>query len=119
MILVSRSNENISECCRLESSSAHLSCSRLLLTIFDSMPWSFPIYSILRYFHLTEILISSGVPVITDPIKVKDIVRKQIEWLGPHPKVDLGPGTDGWYLRSYGSPDGTTSSHMKIIVGTV
>ena len=69
--------------------------------------------------RMAEILISSGVPVITDPIKVKDIVRKQIEWLGPHPKVDLGPGTDGWYLRSYGSPDGTTSSHMKIIVGTV
>ncbi len=70
--------------------------------------------------RIAEIIIGAGVPVVTDPIVVKDIVRKPIEWVGAHPGgVRLGPGTDGWYLRSYASPDGSSSSHMKIIVGTV
>ena len=70
--------------------------------------------------RIAEIIISAGVPVITDPATVRDIVRKPIEWVGPHPGgVQLGPRTDGWYLRSYSSPDGSSSSHMKIIVGTI
>ena len=69
--------------------------------------------------RMADILIGAGVPVITDPAVVKDIVRKPIEWVGGNPKNDYGPGTDGWYMRSYATPDGGSSSHMKIIVGTI
>lgn len=69
--------------------------------------------------RMADILIGSGVPVITDPSVVKDIVRKPIEWIGGNPNRNDAEETNGWYMRNYATPDGGSSSHMKIIVGTI
>ena len=62
-----------------------------------------------------EIALSAGVPVITDPDKAKELVQRDIVWVGAHPSKDYGTGSEGWYSRSYG----TGEEHLKIIVGNV
>jgi hypothetical protein len=62
-----------------------------------------------------EILLSAGVPVVTDYEKAKALVQRDIQWYGKHPTKDYGPGIDGWYSRSYGD----ATPHLKIIVGNV
>ena len=61
-----------------------------------------------------EIMLAQGMPVITDPDKVRQITGKDIEWVGKHPVKDYGPGTEGWYKQSYGG-----SSHLKTAIGSV
>jgi hypothetical protein len=53
-----------------------------------------------------------GVPEVNDPELVRDILGKEVEWVGKHPE-GLYPEYSGWYYRKFG--DG--HKHMKILVG--
>ena len=65
--------------------------------------------------RMADIAIAAGVPVVTDPSVAKNLVKRDMTWVGKHPSKNYGPGTDGWYSRGYGGG----ASHLKIIVGNV
>lgn len=63
---------------------------------------------------LAHVLITRyKVPFVNDEQKVRDILQKDIKWVGENPNGKY-PGYDGWYERILG--DG--KPHLKIMVGT-
>jgi tRNA nucleotidyltransferase/poly(A) polymerase len=58
----------------------------------------------------------AGVNAVTDEAKVRAILKKPIEWLGPHPNRNFGPDSDGWYYRKIGK---SGAKHLKIMMGNV
>tara|TARA_R110002060_G_scaffold26750_5_gene36355 strand:+ start:421 stop:1020 length:600 start_codon:yes stop_codon:yes gene_type:complete len=58
-----------------------------------------------------QIALTAGIPVVEDEQKVRDLVQRDIEWVG---EIE-GKQGKGWYKRHYG-PD---VAHFKMIVGNV
>ena len=58
----------------------------------------------------------AGVNAVTDEAKVRAILKKPIEWLGPHPNRNFGPDSDSWYYRKIGK---SGAKHLKIMMGNV
>lgn len=51
------------------------------------------------------------VPVVTSEADVRNVLRKNVEWVGQHPEGKY-PGLSGWYYR-----DIAGHRHLKILVG--
>jgi hypothetical protein len=61
---------------------------------------------------LAHVLITRfNIPFVNDEEKVKNILKKDIEWVGENPNGKY-PGFDGWYKRKIGNKE-----KMKIMVG--
>jgi hypothetical protein len=60
---------------------------------------------------VAAVALKAGVPIVDDQELVERVLRKKIEWHGPHPE-GLFPGTSGWYTRTIGG-----TPHTKIMVG--
>ena len=58
-----------------------------------------------------EIALAAGVPVVEDEQRVRDLIQRDLEWVGEYP----GKEGKGWYKRQYGEG----AAHLKIIVGNV
>lgn len=58
-----------------------------------------------------EIALKAGVPAIEDEQKVRDLIKRDLEWIG---EIEGKPGR-GWYKRQYGPG----VAHLKIVVGNV
>lgn len=58
---------------------------------------------------LADILITSGVPIVNDENEVRNVLRKNIEWIGELP----GHNGDGWYYRNVSG-----KQIAKILLGT-
>ncbi len=52
-----------------------------------------------------------GIPSVNDEDIVRKVLKKDIEWVGPHPSGKY-PDNPGWYNRKIAG-----KSHMKILVG--
>ena len=57
------------------------------------------------------IALNAGVPVVEDEQKVRDLIKRDLEWVG---EVE-GKDGRGWYKRQYGPG----VYHLKIVVGSV
>lgn len=57
---------------------------------------------------IADILLAKGVPVVNNPEKVKNILKKDIKWIGEIP----GKKGNGWYNRKIGG-----NSYDKILLG--
>jgi hypothetical protein len=58
-----------------------------------------------------KIALSAGVPVVEDEQKVRDLIKRDLEWVGEAE----GKDGRGWYKRQYGPG----VHHLKIVVGSV
>lgn len=62
---------------------------------------------------LAHVLITRhNVPFVKDEAVVRDILQKDLKWVGEHPSGKY-PNHDGWYERVLGG-----EAHLKILVGT-